>query len=164
MRKSRRFKVEGVTVHFEDSSHFTGEDLEGRRLTLRLEGMEGTAGIVELGFGEGNRFEQIELGVSPRSDTYTYEKTDQGMGTITLNYDDGPSGEIHLSFTESGVGAFAYDCADSDPAEGSFQLTTESLYVPVILSSAGWNQSFFTSELTLTNRGSEPDGPQPNLL
>ena len=30
---------------------------------------------------------------------------------------------------------------------------TGSLFVPVILSSAGRNQSFFTSELTLTNRG-----------
>ena len=30
---------------------------------------------------------------------------------------------------------------------------TESLFVPVILSSAGRKQSFFTSELTLTNRG-----------
>ena len=32
---------------------------------------------------------------------------------------------------------------------------TGSLFVPVILSSAGQNQSFFTSELTLTNRGDE---------
>ena len=32
---------------------------------------------------------------------------------------------------------------------------TGSLFVPVILSSAGQNQSFFTSELTLTNRGAE---------
>ena len=32
---------------------------------------------------------------------------------------------------------------------------TESLFVPVILSSAGRNQSFFTSELTLTNRGEQ---------
>ena len=31
-----------------------------------------------------------------------------------------------------------------------------SLFVPVILTSAGRNNSFFTSELTLTNRGSEP--------
>ena len=38
-------------------------------------------------------------------------------------------------------------------AEGSFRLTTGSLFVPVILSSAGRNQSLFTSELTLTNRG-----------
>ena len=32
---------------------------------------------------------------------------------------------------------------------------TESLFIPVILSSAGRNQSFFTSELTLTNRGEQ---------
>ena len=38
-------------------------------------------------------------------------------------------------------------------AEGSFRLTTGSLFVPVILSAAGQNQSLFTSELTLTNRG-----------
>ena len=38
-------------------------------------------------------------------------------------------------------------------AEGSFRLTTGSLFVPVLLTSAGRNNSFFTSELTLTNRG-----------
>ena len=32
---------------------------------------------------------------------------------------------------------------------------TESSFVPVVLSSAGRNQSFFTSELTLTNRGEQ---------
>ena len=32
----------------------------------------------------------------------------------------------------------------------------EAIFVPVILSSAGRNNSYFTSELTLTNRGSEP--------
>ena len=54
------------------------------------------------------------------------------------------------------MGAFAYDCGERvDPAEGSFRLTTGSLFVPVILSSAGQNQSFFTSELTLTNRGDQ---------
>ena len=146
----------------DDPSDFTGEDLEGRRLTLRLEGEEGTAGSLELRFGEGNRFEQIESGGeqaatraegASRSGSYTYEKTGPGMGTVRLAYDDGASCEIRLSFTESGVGAFAYDCGGGDPAEGSFRLTTGSLFVPVILSAAGQNQSFFTSELTLTNRG-----------
>ena len=60
-----------------------------------------------------------------------------------------------LAFTESGVGTFAYDCGEGDPAEGSFRLTTGSLFVPVILSAAGRSNSFFTSELTLTNRGDE---------
>ena len=46
----------------EDPSDFTEGDLEGRRLTLRLEGEEGSARSLELRFGEGNRFEQIESG------------------------------------------------------------------------------------------------------
>ena len=148
----------------DDPSDFTGEDLEGRRLTLRLEGEEGSARSLELRFGEGNRFEQIESGGeqaatraegAARSGAYTYEKTAPHMGTVSLAYDDGASCEIRLSFTETGLGAFAYDCGDGDPAEGSFRLTTGSLFVPVILSSAGQKQSFFTSELTLTNRGDQ---------
>ena len=119
---------------------------------------------LELRFGEGNRFEQIESGGqeaatrtegAARSGSYTYEKTGPSMGTVRLAYDDGSSCEVLLAFTESGVGTFAYDCGEGDPAEGSFRLTTGSLFVPVILSSAGQNQSFFTSELTLTNRGDE---------
>ena len=143
-----------------DPSDFTEGDLEGRRLTLRLEGEEGAAGSLELRFGEGNRFEQIEreAGTSSeaspsRAGAYVYERTGPGMGTLRLDYDDGASCELRLSFTKSGVGGFVYDCGQGDPAEGSFRLTTGSLFVPVILSSAGRNQSVFTSELTLTNRG-----------
>ena len=148
----------------DDPSDFTEGDLEGRRLTLRLEGEEGSARSLELRFGEGNRFEQIESGGeqaatraegASRSGSYTYEKTGPHMGTVSLTYDDGASCEIRLSFTETGLGAFAYDCGGGDPAEGSFHLTTGSLFVPVILSSAGQKQSFFTSELTLTNRGDQ---------
>ena len=148
----------------DDPSDFTEGDLEGRRLRLRLEGEEGSAKSLELRFGEGNRFEQIESvgeeagtrseGVS-RSGAYTYEKTGPRMGTVSLTYDDGASCEIRLSFTEAGAGTFSYDCGGGDPEEGSFRLTTGSLFVPVILSSAGQNQSFFTSELTLTNRGDQ---------
>ena len=148
----------------EDPSDFTGEDLEGRQLTLRLEGEEGSARSLELRFGEGNRFEQIEsVGEqaatrtegAARSGSYSYQRTGSRMGTLSLAYDDGASCEIRLSFTGTGVGAFAYDCGGGSPAEGSFRLTTGSLFVPVILSSAGQNQSFFTSELTLTNRGDQ---------
>ena len=146
----------------EDPSDFTEGDLEGERLTLRLEGEEGSAGSLELRFGEGNRFEQIESGGeqaatraegASRSGSYSYERTGPGMGTVRLAYDDGSSCEVLLAFTEAGAGTFSYDCGEGDPAEGSFRLTTGSLFVPVILSSAGRNQSYFTSELTLTNRG-----------
>ena len=132
---------------------------------MRLEGEEGSCqGSLELRFGEGNRFEQIESGGeqaatraegASRSGSYTYEKTGPHMGTVSLTYDDGASCEIRLSFTEAGAGTFSYDCGEGDPEEGSFRLTTGSLFVPVILSSAGQNQSFFTSELTLTNRGEQ---------
>ena len=147
----------------DDPSDFTEGDLEGRRLTLRLEGEEGSATVIELRFGEGNRFEQIESGsqqaatrsegAASRSGSYTYERTGPGMGRLRLAYDDGSSCEVLLVFTESGAGTFSYDCGQGDPAEGSFRLTTGSLFVPVLLTSAGRNNSFFTSELTLTNRG-----------
>ena len=163
--RGRRGRRRGVP------SDFTAADLQGERLTLQVTGGQRTAGSIELRFGADNRFEHIESiqpaaaarsakaaashsqSTTSRSGTYTYEKTGPGTGTITLHYDDGPTCEIRLSFTESGVGGFAYDCGDSDPAEGSFQLTTGSLFVPVVLSSAGRSNSFFTSELTLTNRG-----------
>ena len=148
----------------DDPSDFTEGDLEGRRLRLRLEGEEGTEGSLELRFGEGNRFEQIESGGeqaatraegASRSGSYTYQRTGPHMGTVSLTYDDGASCEIRLSFTQAGAGTFSYDCGEGDPEEGSFRLTTGSLFVPVILSSAGQKQSFFTSELTLTNRGEQ---------
>ncbi len=163
-------RTEAEEADADDPSDFTGEDLEGRRLTLRLEGEEGAEGIVELRFGEGNRFEQIKS-ISPvaatrsasaaspsesttsRTGTYTYEKTGPGLGRLGLTYDDGSYCEIRLSFAESGLGAFAFDCGGGDPQQGSFRLTTGSPFVPVILSSAGRNNSFFTSELSLTNRG-----------
>ncbi len=147
-----------------DPSDFTEGDLEGRRLRLRLEGEEGSATVIELRFGEGNRFEQIEsVGEqaatraegAARPGSYAYEKTGPGRGTVRLTYDDGSSCEVLLAFTESGAGAFAYDCGGGASAEGSFRLTTGSLFVPVILSAAGRSNSFFTSELTLTNRGDE---------
>ena len=148
----------------DDPSDFTEGDLEGRRLTLRLEGEEGSARSLELRFGEGNRFEQIESGGeqaatraegAARSGSYAYQRTGPHMGTVSLTYDDGASCELRLSFTETGAGTFSYDCGEGDAEEGSFRLTTGSLFVPVILSSAGQNQSFFTSELTLTNRGDQ---------
>ncbi len=156
----------------EDPADFSEEDLEGRRATLRITGEEGTARRIELRFAEGNRFEQIERveaqaairsesaesrseSTTSRSGSYAYERTGPGRGTVRLDYDDGASCELRLSFTESGVGGYLYDCGEGEVAEGSFRLTTGSLFVPVILSSAGRNNSFFTSELTLTNRGME---------
>ena len=137
----------------EDPAELSEADLEDRRLILNLTGGDGAARTLVLRFGESNRFEQNELGTDSRSGTFTYEKTGPRMGTVRLDYDDGTSCELRLSFNASGEGTLAYDCGDGGPDVGSFRLTTGSLFVPVILSSAGQRQSFFTSELTLTNRG-----------
>ena len=139
----------------EDPADFSGADLEGRRLTLRLAGDGEAARTLELRFGQGDRFEQTEQGASPRSGAFAYEKTGPRMGTVRLDYDDGASCEIRLSFTEPEVGGFVYDCGEGDPAAGSFRLTTGALFVPVLLSSAGLNNAFFISELALTNRGEQ---------
>ena len=105
----------------DDPSDFTGEELEGRRLTLRQADADGTTRSLELRFGEGNRFEQIESGGqeaatrsegASRSGSYSYERTGPGRGTLRLAYDDGASCEIRLSFTGTGVGGFAYDCGE----------------------------------------------------
>ena len=162
-------RTEGKEPDPDDPADFSEEDLEGRRVTLRRTGEEGTARRIELRFEEDNRFEEVReeeaaltgrgeqgvrtAGTITRSGSYAYEKTGPGMGTVRLDYDDGASCELRLSFTGSGAGGFVYDCGQGDPAEGSFRLTAGSLFVPVILSSAGRNQSFFISELTLTNRG-----------
>ena len=47
------------------------------------------------------------------------------------------------------------DVEMEEATEDGMEEETESLFVPVILSSAGRNNSFFTSELTLTNRGEQ---------
>ena len=156
----------------DDSSNFTSEDLEGRRLRLEESGEDGTTRSLEVRFGAGLRFEQIEPiretgtsadgtengtteagGTISRSGSYAYRNTGPQEGRLGLDYDDGVSCEIRLAFSGTGVGTYSYDCSDGDRGEGSFRLTTGSPFVPVILSSAGRNDSFFTSELTLTNRG-----------
>ena len=139
----------------EGPADFTGADLKGRRLTLRLPGEEGVARALELRFGEGNRFEQSESGTASRSGAYSYENTGPHMGTLKLDYDDGASCEIGLSFAEPEEGGVVHDCGEGDPAAGSFRLTTGALFVPVLLTSAGLNNAFFTSELALANRGKQ---------
>ena len=46
--------------------------------------------------------------------------------------------------------------AGFNPGDVPTEMHTVTTFVPVILTAAGRNNSFFTSELTLTNRGSEP--------
>ena len=58
----------------------------------------GAPTVIELRFGEGNRFEQIESGGeqaatraegASRPGSYTYQRTGPRMGRLSLAYDDG---------------------------------------------------------------------------
>ena len=74
---------------------------------------------------------------------------------MILTYDDGETCTANLTFASIDAGMSNSDCF---AGSRSFRLTREGFlsFVPVILSAEGRNESFFTSELTLTNRGSEP--------
>ena len=75
--------------------------------------------------------------------------TDQGEG-VCGHYESGETQDYDITVT-----------ADPDPGdetgggEGAQPTSGGDVFVPVLLTSAGRNNSFFTSELTLTNRGSE---------
>ena len=146
---------EEVVVPEEDPSDFTGADLEGRRLTLDQTGGEDMAESLRVRFLDGNRFEAEDGKAATRLGRYAYQQTGSGAGRLSLYYDDGVSCEISLSFNGRGEGPYSYGCSDGTREEGRFRLTTGSLFVPVILSSAGHKDSVYTSELTLTNRGDE---------
>ena len=151
----------------EDPSDFSAADLAGQRLTLEASRMDGTREDIRLIFRKGNRFEETRpvrqsaavtrtseaAATASRFGSYDYQHTGPQVGTLTLDYDGGETCTVEITFTSATSGASSYGCNSGSSGSGSFRLTTGSLFVPVILSSAGQNQSFFTSELTLTNRG-----------
>ena len=84
-----------------------------------------------------------------------------GTGTSGFGGDGGPSTSAKLN-TPAGI---AVDSAGSlyiadtgnnrvRKVEGNYTSQTEGVFVPIVLSSGGMNSSYFTSEMTLTNRGS----------
>ena len=104
-------------------------------------------------FQEANRFEETNAEGTMRAGSYTFQSQGSRTGRLRLNYDDGKSCTVQLTFTSDTAGTSSYHCNDGSSGSGSFQLTTgEGIFVPVILTAAGRNNSFFSSELTLTNR------------
>ena len=106
-----------------DPSDFTEGDLEGERLTLRLEGEEGSAGSLELRFGEkatgSSRSSRSESKsppgprAPPDRGAYTYEKTGPHMGTVSLTYDDGSLLRDPFELHRDGEWAGSvYDCGE----------------------------------------------------
>ena len=56
---------------------------------------------------------------------------------------------------DTGSSAFSNETIARTPAPTTGGISNR-LFIPVILSASGRNNSFFTSELALTNRGSQP--------
>ena len=160
------------TVTLADPSDFTSADLAGQRMTLDATRMDGTREDIRLIFREGNRFEETRsarqstaaartgartaeaAATTSRFGSYDYQRTGPQMGRLRLDYDDGVSCAIEITFTATTSGMSSYGCSGGSSGSGSFQLRVGDIFVPVILTSAGRNNSYFTSEMTLTNRGS----------
>ena len=99
----------------------------------------------------------------PDGDPLTYEVTTSNdeaaearMSGSTVTINPGAIGSATVTVTaKDGRGGLAYQTiaivVDGEPEENPSDFT----FVPVILSAEGRNDAFFTSELTLTNRGTE---------
>ena len=133
----------------EDPSDFSSSDLTGTSFTLNGTRLDGSPERVTVLFREGNRFEAA----GSRTGSYDYRPTGPSAGTLALEYDGGGSCEVELAFDSVNSGAFSFDCSTGGGGSGRFRLTAGTTFVPVILTAAGRNDSFFTSEMTLTNRG-----------
>ena len=133
----------------EDPSDFSSSDLTGTSFTLNGTRLDGSAERVTVLFREGNRFEAA----GSRTGSYDYRPTGPSAGTLTLEYDGGGSCEVELAFDSVNSGASSFECSTGGGGSGRFRLTAGTTFVPVILTAAGRNDSFFTSEMTLTNRG-----------
>ena len=129
-------------------SDFSSSDLTGTSFTLNGTRLDGSAERVTVLFREGNRFEAA----GSRTGSYDYRPTGPSAGTLTLEYDGGGSCEVELAFDSVNSGASSFECSTGGGG-GRFRLTAGTTFVPVILTAAGRNDSFFTSEMTLTNRG-----------
>ena len=110
-------------------------------------------------FLAGDRFEETDPVGAVSTGSYAFQSHGPRMGTLTLTYDDDTSCRVQLTFTSATAGTSSYRCDDGSSGSESFQLASDGyrIFVPVLLTSAGRNNAFFTSELTLTNRGTEEE-------
>ena len=105
--------------------------------------------------------EQGEWRASLAVNLYPWDAgTEEGAEFSLSNPDTRPQGVITSirgrgRFSNEPIATLTFTLLGIAAEEPGDDPETASLFVPVILSSAGRNQSFFTSELTLTNRGEE---------
>ena len=149
-----------VTIGDFDPSLLTSAMLAGKQITLDATGSEAGPEPMVVIFNQDNRFvvaNPLPESSVPRSGSHVYQRTASHKATLTLAHDDGESCEVQLTFLDVSSGEFHRSCHGEGPSIGKFRLTREGSlsFIPVILKARGLRDAFFTSELTLTNRGSE---------
>ena len=130
--------------------------LAGKQLIVEVEREGQWRQDLVVRFDPDRRFEVTTPG--PRRGAWAYRIGGPSSGVLTLNYEDRQSCQIELDFVSGSTGIAEYPCSDGTLLRGRFRLTREPslAFVPVVLTAAGLNNAFFTTELTLTNRGSRP--------
>ena len=120
-------------------SNFRAEDLEGVELGLDAFLLEGASRDRELRFGEGLRFEQDELDregevTATHMGSYGYRYTSRTTGELNLEFDEGESCRLRLTFSGEGAGSYSYRCGGSSRGQGSFGMSELENRVPEITS------------------------------
>ena len=137
-----------------DSSHFADWAV-GKQLTWYEN---------EVLFRDGIRFRHERgfrgdfTGRDYSTGSYSYRSEGPHVGTVMLSYDGGRYDELQITFLSETTGVMHHKSLQFDEGNSvrfTLRLRETPSFVPVILKSAGRNQSFYTSEMTLTNRWSE---------
>lgn len=159
------YQVPGDGIRFASEPAIADLDNDGRAEVLFTswpQKVAGRLGQLHILDSNGTPLHVVNL-PAPRSGS-----VNGALAAPTLADIDG-DGELEVVVNTIASGAVAYDLPGSRQARilwgtgrGNLQRTgtppvreTQETFVPIILSSGGLNGSFFTSELTLTNRGTQ---------
>ena len=109
-------------------SNFRAEDLVGVELMLEAFLLEGSSRDRLLRFGEGFRFEEDELDgegevTATHMGSYGYRYTSRTTGELGLEFDEGESCRLRLTFSGEGAGSYSYRCGGSSRGQGSFGMS-----------------------------------------
>ena len=136
-----------------EAAAFGSEALEGKQLVLEGTTAGGEGDRMVVVFEPGGRFQTVEP--DRGAGIYEYMQGEANRGTVTLTFQDRGPCAVELEFYSTDLGQVRHGCSDGRLVEGRFRLMREAslAVVPVLVDGAGLKGSYFTSELTLTNRG-----------